>query len=140
MVDWRRTTGLRRVWRCQRGNQNPYIEEEQTTQWSKEKVQKDKQRSTKHTQKIKDRATRTPLKTGDERRLQLAQLIHTHYDIKLYRVLLATDDNQTNNFSCVDRYCWHMYVESIKTPSYEYDNVDHFQNRPRRHKTKIFWE
>ena len=27
------------------GNQNPYIEEEQTTQWPKEKVQKDKQRS-----------------------------------------------------------------------------------------------
>jgi hypothetical protein len=26
------------------GNQNPYIEEEQTTQWPKEKVQKDKQR------------------------------------------------------------------------------------------------
>jgi hypothetical protein len=25
--------------RYQRGNQNPYIEEEQTTQWSKEKVQ-----------------------------------------------------------------------------------------------------
>ena len=31
---------LRRVWRYQRGNQNPYIEE-QTTQWPKEKVQKD---------------------------------------------------------------------------------------------------
>jgi len=30
------------------GNQNPHIEEEQTTQWPKEKVQKDKQRSTKH--------------------------------------------------------------------------------------------
>jgi hypothetical protein len=29
-----------------------------------EKVQKDKQRSTKHTYKTKDRATRTPLKTG----------------------------------------------------------------------------
>jgi hypothetical protein len=28
-----------------RGNHNPYIEE-QTTQWPKEKVQKDKQRST----------------------------------------------------------------------------------------------
>ena len=27
-----------------KGNQNPYIEEEQTTQWPKEKVQKDKQR------------------------------------------------------------------------------------------------
>jgi len=25
------------------GNQNPYIEEEQTRQWPKEKVQKDKQ-------------------------------------------------------------------------------------------------
>ena len=36
---------LRRVWRYQRGNQNPYIEEEQTTQWLKEKLQKDKQRS-----------------------------------------------------------------------------------------------
>jgi hypothetical protein len=33
----------------QRGNQNPYIEEEQTTQWPKEKVQRDKQRSSKLT-------------------------------------------------------------------------------------------
>jgi hypothetical protein len=55
----------RRVWRYQiRGNQNSYIEEEQTTQWPKEKVQKDKQRSTKHTYKTKDRVTRTPLTTG----------------------------------------------------------------------------
>ena len=30
---------LRRVWRYQRGNQNPYIEEEQTTLWSKEEEQ-----------------------------------------------------------------------------------------------------
>ena len=47
-------------------NQKPYIEEEQTTQWPKEKVQKDKQRSTKHTYKTKDWVTRTPLKTGGE--------------------------------------------------------------------------
>jgi hypothetical protein len=52
----------------QRGNQNPYIEEEQTTQWQKEKVQKDKQRSTKHTYKTKDRVTRTPVKTGGKLR------------------------------------------------------------------------
>ena len=32
----------RRVWRYQRGNQNSYIEKEQTTQWPKEKGQKDK--------------------------------------------------------------------------------------------------
>jgi hypothetical protein len=57
---------IRRVWRYQRGNQNPHIEEEQTTQWQKEKVQKDKQRSTKHTYKTKDRVTRTPLKIGGE--------------------------------------------------------------------------
>jgi hypothetical protein len=57
---------VRRVWRYQRGNQNLYIEEEQTTQWPKEKVQQDKQRSTKHTYKTKDRLTRTPLKTGGE--------------------------------------------------------------------------
>ena len=47
-------------------NQNPYIEEEQTPQLPKEKVQKNKQRSTKHTYKTKDRVTRTPLKTGGE--------------------------------------------------------------------------
>jgi hypothetical protein len=57
-----------RVWRYQRGNQNPYIEEEQTTQWLSEQVQKDKQRSTKHTYKTKDRVTRTPLKPGGELR------------------------------------------------------------------------
>ena len=58
---------LRRVWIHQRGNQNPYIEEEQTTQWQNI-VQKDKQRSTKHIYKAKDRVTRTPLKTGGELR------------------------------------------------------------------------
>ena len=52
----------------QRGNQNLYIEEEQTTQWPKEKIQKDKQRSTKHTHKTRNRVTRTPLKTGGELR------------------------------------------------------------------------
>ena len=46
------------------GNQNSHIEEEQTKQWPKEKVQKDKQRSTKHTYKTTDRVTRTPLKQG----------------------------------------------------------------------------
>ena len=51
-----------------KGNQNPYIEEEQTTQWSKVKVQKDKLRPTKHTYKAKDRITRIPLNTGGELR------------------------------------------------------------------------
>jgi hypothetical protein len=51
-----------------KGQSNPYIEDEQTTQWPKEKVQKDKQRSTKYTYKTKNRVTRTPLKTGGERR------------------------------------------------------------------------
>jgi hypothetical protein len=55
-----------RAWGYQRGSLNPYIEEEQTTQWPKEKGQKDKKRSTKHTYKTEDRATRTPLKTGYE--------------------------------------------------------------------------
>jgi hypothetical protein len=59
----------RRVWDLyQRVIQNRYIEEEQTTQWLKEKVQKDKQRSTKHTYNTKDRETRIPLKTGGELR------------------------------------------------------------------------
>jgi hypothetical protein len=49
-------TLLRSVWRFQRGNHNSYIEE-QTTQLPKEKVQKEKQRSTKHTYKTKGRVT-----------------------------------------------------------------------------------
>ena len=40
----------------------PYIKGEQTTQWPKQKIQKDKQRSTKHTYKDKERITRTLLK------------------------------------------------------------------------------
>jgi hypothetical protein len=54
----------RRLWRYQRGNQNLYIEQEQTTQWPKEKVQKEEQWPTHHTHKTKDRVTQTPLKTG----------------------------------------------------------------------------
>ena len=42
----RHITNTRRVWRYQRGNQDSYIEEEQTTQWPREKLQKDIQRST----------------------------------------------------------------------------------------------
>jgi hypothetical protein len=51
-----------------KGQSESYIKEEQTTQCPKEKVQKDKQRSTKHTYKTKDRVIRTPLKTGGELR------------------------------------------------------------------------
>ena len=51
-----------------KGQSETYIEEEQTTQWPKENVQQDKQRSTKHTYKTKDRVTRTPLTTGGELR------------------------------------------------------------------------
>jgi hypothetical protein len=49
-------TLLRSVWRFKRGNQNPYIED-QTTKLTKEKVQKETQRSTKHTYKTKGRVT-----------------------------------------------------------------------------------
>ena len=52
----------------QSGNQNSSIEEEQAKQWPKEK--KDKQRSTKHTHKTKDRVTRTLLKTEGETRVR----------------------------------------------------------------------
>jgi hypothetical protein len=65
---YRRRTDNTMAKRYQRGNQKPYIEEGQTTQWPEEKVQKDKQRSTKHTYKPIDRVTRTPPKTGGELR------------------------------------------------------------------------
>ena len=57
------TYRIRRVWRYQSGNHNPYAEEGQKTQWPKER-----EWSTKHTHNTKDRVTRSPLKIGDELR------------------------------------------------------------------------
>ena len=54
---------IRRVWRYQRGNQKSVNRRRTNNTMAKEKVQKDKERSTKHTHKIKDRVTRTTLKT-----------------------------------------------------------------------------
>ena len=45
-----------------KGQSESVYRRKQTTQRPKEKVQKDKQRSTKHTYKAKDRVTRTPLR------------------------------------------------------------------------------
>jgi hypothetical protein len=47
------------------------------TMAKRKKVQKDKQRSTKHTYKTKDRVTRTPLKTGGEHQAK-PKTIHIH--------------------------------------------------------------
>ena len=44
-----RNSERRKSLKIPKGNQNPHIDEEQTTQWPKEKIRKDKQRSTKHT-------------------------------------------------------------------------------------------
>ena len=52
--------------RYQRGNQNLYIEEKQTTQWPKEKAKTTIHK--KNPYKTKDRVTRTPLKAGGELR------------------------------------------------------------------------
>ena len=56
-------TLLRRAWRDQRCNQIPYIKE-QTSQWRKEKVQKEKKWSTKPIYKAKGRVTGVHIKTG----------------------------------------------------------------------------
>ena len=44
------------------GNQNPYIEEEQKTQWAKDIEQKDKQRSTKQYTESKRSSNTNPTK------------------------------------------------------------------------------
>ena len=76
------------------GNQNPYIEEEQTTQWPKEKVHKDKQRSTKHTYKTKDRVIRTPLQSGGV--LMCSERVGSSCSSSgTHRVNLVTNDTRT---------------------------------------------
>jgi hypothetical protein len=91
-----------------KGNQNPYIEEEQTTQWPNEIVQKDKQRSTKHTYKNKDRVTRTlydfnKLFISISKRIPLISLdVHNHccstrYELvrfRPYHIFLAGTANR----------------------------------------------
>jgi hypothetical protein len=85
---WNNLHQVRRVWRYQRINQNPYIEEEQTTQWQKEKVQKDKQ--------------------GKETLLTWWRLFHKHVvvpEIKYLHFLLSTNMNHaiTRLLTCVTR-------------------------------------
>ena len=71
-------------------NQNPYFEEEQTIQWPKEKVQEDRQQSTKHTHKTKDRVTRTPLKTEGE--LRCSRRVNSSCSTSgICRVILVTN-------------------------------------------------
>jgi hypothetical protein len=53
-------------------------------------VQKDKQRSTKHTYKTKDRVTRTPLKTGGELRCS-GKVSNSCSTSVTRRVILATN-------------------------------------------------
>ena len=81
---------IRRVWGYQRGSQKPYVEEEQTTQWTKEKRERDKERSTKHTHTTKDRATRTQLKTG-------VKYTNKDYLVETVMVSNTSNINKTNN-------------------------------------------
>ena len=53
--------------------QSESVYRKQTTQWPKEKVQKDKQRSIKHKHKTKDGVTRTPLK------MENSEIVITQY-------------------------------------------------------------
>ena len=55
---------LKKSFKIPKGQSESVYLRRTTTQWSKEKVQKDKQQSTKHTYKTKDRVTRTSLKPG----------------------------------------------------------------------------
>jgi hypothetical protein len=76
----------RRVWRDQRGNRNPYIEEQQITQWPKEKGQKNK-----YTHQTKDRVTWTPLQIRGELgrrawRYQVGKLKTIFYTFKIERL------------------------------------------------------
>ena len=95
-----------RVGRYQSGNQNPYIEEKQTTQWPKGKVQKDQQRSTKHTNKPKIKqlsdylsVTRTIMKT--------TKAVTMEAPIPVYSaVLLSSDFAETvrrNTCMCISQ-------------------------------------
>ena len=102
-------TQLRKVWIYQRCNHSPYNEEEHIIQLSKEKVQKDKQRSTKHILKTKDRVTvnigdklkwfwrvSSSCSTSDARRVNIV----THY-------VISHEWLQDNTYTALS-YSWHQ--------------------------------
>ena len=79
-------------------------EKEQTTQWPKEKAQKYKQRSSKHTHKTKDRATRTPPKTrgGGECRCSRRVSSSTRVKCNMFSPLVGiySNDNEIKLTDC----------------------------------------
>jgi hypothetical protein len=99
--------------------------EEQTTQWPKEKVQKDKQRPTKHTYKTKDRVTRTPLKTWSEFRCS-GRVSSFFSTVVYFEVIVASDETlisskfseirtpikETKIFSCTRNETFTHYVRN----------------------------
>jgi hypothetical protein len=111
-----------RAWRYQRDNQKPYIEEEQTAQWPKEKVQKDKQRSTKYTYKTNDRITRIPLKTGGELRWS-GEIGSSWSTSRTRRVNLVTNPvisrEWGNDLKCLRQvehihgHFWYIYFKAV---------------------------
>jgi hypothetical protein len=56
------TSEVEKQWKLKFADWTAHFDNFILTQWPKEKVQRKKQRSTKHTDKTKDRVTRTPLK------------------------------------------------------------------------------
>ena len=113
---------LWRVRRYQSGNQSPYIEEEQTTQWPKEKVQKDKQRSTKHTYKTKDRVTWTPPSTGGKLRCsgRVSSSCSTNcthrVNLVTNPVIIMNEERTGKFFRQVDHirgHLWHIYSIAV---------------------------
>jgi hypothetical protein len=108
-------------------NQNPYIEVEQTTQWAKQKGQKDKQRSTKHTHKTKDRVKRTTLKTEGELLLLQAFLLleqlqitkrfrHMHHMEKAnmqYQRIYSCDCNIAMFMNLDRQDFWNIYPKNV---------------------------
>ena len=95
----------------------------------KRKVQKDKQRSTKHTYKTEDRVTRTPLKTGDTLRcsgrvdskstqsIRLCYLLNTydHHHKLGYSILKCENWNSSIYFAphCMKSCLLHFSTENL---------------------------
>ena len=99
---------IRRVWRYQRDNQNPLIDEGQATQCPKEKVQKDKQRSRKHTHKTKDRVTRTPLKTEGE--LRCSGRVSSSCSTRVSNSLASCKIVTAVTLTCLCNFTFYMFI------------------------------
>ena len=90
------------------------MEEEQTTQWTKEKGQTDKQRSTNHTHETKDRVNEPPYKPGvNSRKVSSSCVIDDTCSVNLFTIPVISNERRKDRevITTNETYPWSFVTQ-----------------------------